>query len=199
MINFLNVAYNLYLNLSGVAVFCGILERLLSLSLGMEFKYFTAFASHMLRKATIEDAGRCSELIQQVMRDSGFNETYPPAILAYWMNNTSPEGIEKAMQSRAEIICYEEKGMLLGTGALVNSRIEKVYVSKKSQHHGIGTAIMEELEKIAREKGSNQTELFSTPNAIKFYEKLGYVNHGQIEGDLGPSFFRMTKDLTRKA
>ncbi len=92
-----------------------------------------------------------------------------------------PRGSEK---DKTEDIAYpimvcEVDGIPIGVGRVhLNSedeaQIRSMAVEPEWQKKGIGTIIMNELEKIARNKGAKYIVLNARDTAIPFYEKHGY-------------------------
>jgi N-acetylglutamate synthase-like GNAT family acetyltransferase len=89
--------------------------------------------------------------------------------------------------TRMEFYVYQEDDMVVGVSALsrrdeATGELRWVYVLPGHQRKGVGTALIESLEKKAREKGLCEMMLFTDENAvwaIKFYEKLGYRREGK--------------------
>ena len=53
-------------------------------------------------------------------------------------------------------------------------KLERICVLKPYRKMGIGKVIVQELEKIAKEKGYSKVKLHSQTHANAFYEQLGY-------------------------
>lgn len=72
--------------------------------------------------------------------------------------------------------CENGKVKLIGTlGYKVKkNKLLVVYVEAKTQHEGIGTALLERAKQIARLNGCNKMYLHSVSDAEGFYEKLGF-------------------------
>ena len=74
--------------------------------------------------------------------------------------------------------------------------IGRVVVLPEYRHHGLGSLVMEETEKWAKELGYKTAVIESRDNKVEFYEKLGYiktddkiVNYGTFD------CIRMEKDI----
>lgn len=77
-------------------------------------------------------------------------------------------------------------GRLLGVGRVhLNSeeeaQIRFMAVAADAQRQGVGRAIVERLEQLARDRGACRMTLNSRDIAVGFYEKLGYVSLGPAE------------------
>lgn len=55
----------------------------------------------------------------------------------------------------------------------------RVVVLPEYRHQGLGSLVITEAEKWARELGFKMTVLESRENKVEFYEKLGYVLHSE--------------------
>jgi predicted GNAT family N-acyltransferase len=81
---------------------------------------------------------------------------------------------------------------LLGAGA---AKLERVAVQKNERGHGIGRALTEYLEWIAKDRKVTQLKLHAQQSARGFYEKLGYVPFGAPFEEAGITHIAMRKDL----
>ncbi|OUL19583.1 hypothetical protein BV378_32730 [Nostoc sp. RF31YmG] len=109
---------------------------------------------------------------------------YPKEIIQYWASPITPSKI-KAFANNTVIgeetrIVAEINGQIVGFGAVVvsNSELRAVYVSPKFGRSGVGTAILQELERLARERGLSELHLNASLNAEPFYQVNGYINEG---------------------
>ena len=69
-------------------------------------------------------------------------------------------------------------------------------VSNTIQRKGLGSAIVSELEAIAREKGIQEMVLNARENAISFYLSMGYKETGPYKSDTDIPHITMCKKLT---
>lgn len=94
----------------------------------------------------------------------------------------TPEELEK---EKGEILigAFEEEKMLgccmLITEDPATVRLRQMAVLNNLQGKGIGKALMQFAENIARDRGYRRMTMHARQTAIGFYEKLGY----QISGD----------------
>jgi N-acetylglutamate synthase-like GNAT family acetyltransferase len=77
-----------------------------------------------------------------------------------------------------------DDGRILGCCVLTPTsetaiRLRQMAVAKNQQHKGIGNAIMQFAENLARDKGYRIMTMHARDTAIGFYQKLGY----QVVGD----------------
>jgi GNAT superfamily N-acetyltransferase len=150
----------------------------------------------MIRKASSEDLASCSELIQQVIGQVNAKH-YSPDIICAWQECNALPNLEEEIK-RTDFIVYEEKGAIIGVGAIEGSHIKKVYVSPNYQGRGLGKMLLESLEQMARKNGFAECNLNSTINALNFYKKFGYEEKGAYnieKNGLSVTFTRMTKQI----
>lgn len=74
-------------------------------------------------------------------------------------------------------------------------RLGRILVKKEHRGQGLGAAIMNYCEEIAREKGCKVLELNAQYRAIGFYEKLGFLAEGEFFEEAGIPHKKMKKVL----
>ena len=95
----------------------------------------------------------------------------------------------------------ELDGKATGIGALVlaESELRAVYVLPDSARQGCGSALVREIERIARNNGLDRLTLHASLNAERFYADLGYDVLERTEvalpNDHRIAVVRMAKDL----
>jgi len=88
--------------------------------------------------------------------------------------------------ARKDFYVYELKDRIVGVAALEVSTsyftkvgiVWRMYVLPDFQRRGIGTALVQEIERRARKQGIHEILLWTDPKAswaISFYKKLGYL------------------------
>ena len=90
---------------------------------------------------------------------------------------------------------FDETGRLYGLDAQ-RVMLGRIVVLPEYRHQGLGTLVVEEAEKWAREMGYTTAVLESRDNKIPFYERLGYVADMRMP-IVGETFtcYRMEKPL----
>jgi predicted GNAT family N-acyltransferase len=84
-----------------------------------------------------------------------------------------------------------QDGRPVATGRLLlesddrHVHIGRVAVLEEMRGQGVGRSIMRALHDLARERGFSAITLAAQTHAIGFYERLGYVAHGDIFLDAG--------------
>ena len=105
---------------------------------------------------------------------------YPPDIIDAWAGNVpvtdnAVRGFLKNADHEIRLIA-EIDGQPVGLGTLVvqNAELRACYVDPHAARRGVGSALVNEMERIARDRGLTHLELHSSVNAEPFYAALGY-------------------------
>jgi len=75
------------------------------------------------------------------------------------------------------------------------AKLERICVLAQFRKHGIGAAVMEELEEVAREADLSKAKLHAQTQAAGFYERLGYKADSDEFMEEGIPHIRMIKKL----
>lgn len=88
-------------------------------------------------------------------------------------------------------------GEVAGFGhlSLAARAVHAVYVHPDHSGAGVGSALLAELEGMARGRGMAELSLQSSLNAVPFYERAGYERVGEAESPGGLPVVEMHKDL----
>jgi putative acetyltransferase len=105
---------------------------------------------------------------------------YPANVIAAWagpapITENSIRGFLKNLDKEIRLIA-ELDGEAVGLGALVvkNAELRTCYVVPDAARRGVGSALVTEMERIARDRGLTHLELHSSVNAEPSYAALGY-------------------------
>ena len=108
---------------------------------------------------------------------------------------------EELEKEKEEILigAFEEEKMLgccmLITMDPVTVRLRQMAVLNNQQGKGIGRALMQFAENIARDRGFRKITMHARKTAIGFYEKLGYEVNGEQFEEVSIPHFIMEKVL----
>ena len=110
----------------------------------------------------------------------------------------APEELER--EKNDILICYFDDKSLEGCCLLTKSgpkevRLRQMAVISGLQKHGIGKALMQFAENIARDRGFTKICMHARETAVGFYEKLGYKKIGERFSEVTLPHFKMEKDL----
>jgi putative acetyltransferase len=102
---------------------------------------------------------------------------YTENIISAWVNSKSAE-LYKHLPEYYKVIVVETKNIIVGFGAvnLNKNSIDSIYVLPNFSKKGVGSLILENLEKIAKANNATKITLSSTLNAVDFYHAHGYGN-----------------------
>lgn len=120
-----------------------------------------------------------------------------------WVVPATDENLRRlAVNADREIrLVAELDGSPVGIGALVleESELRAVYVSPEGARQGCGSALVHEIERIARDNRVPRLKLHASLNAERFYVDLGYDTLERTEVTLPNGHLmavvRMGKDL----
>ncbi|MFL5740495.1 MAG: GNAT family N-acetyltransferase [Flavisolibacter sp.] len=110
----------------------------------------------------------------------------------------SEDELEKE-KSNLHIAAYEDEQML-GCCMLVEEepgtvRLRQMAVVNDLQGKGIGKALMQFAENLARDRGYKRITMHARKNALGFYEKMGYKKIGKEFHEITIPHFVMEKEL----
>ena len=103
---------------------------------------------------------------------------YSPADIAGWVVPTTDESLRwLALNAGRQIrLVAELDGRPVGIGAFEPERsyMRAVYVAPEGARRGCGSALVREIERIARDRGVTRLTLNASLNAERFYAAVGY-------------------------
>ena len=102
-------------------------------------------------------------------------------------------------KSNLHIAAYEDDQML-GCCMLVEEaphtvRLRQMAVINDLQGKGIGRALMQFAENLARDRGYKKITMHARKNAVGFYEKMGYRKKGEEFEEITIPHYVMEKEL----
>jgi putative acetyltransferase len=114
---------------------------------------------------------------------------YPPEVVEDWAPMPiTDQRIERFLTNAdGELrLVAEIEGGIVGIGVLVlaKSELRACYVAPQAARTGVGSALMHELERIARDNGLAHLQLDSSLTAEPFYLAHGYTVRGRGEHTL---------------
>lgn len=103
---------------------------------------------------------------------------YRPDVIEGWVVPVTPESVRDLMLNPDNEIrlIAELDGTPAGIGALIveRSELRACYVAPEAARRGCGSALVREIERLARDHGLTRLELAGSLNAEPFYAALGY-------------------------
>ena len=136
-----------------------------------------------LRRGVPVDARAILEAHRSAVRGTA-SAYYSQAIIDEWgAVNIAPERItnfERWIERGEEVIVVAvvSTGQVIGFGSIVpsNSELRAVYVAAEYGRQGIGRAILQQLDTLAREAGVNELSMEASMNAVPFYTANGFIS-----------------------
>jgi predicted GNAT family N-acyltransferase len=112
--------------------------------------------------------------------------------------NFSDDELEKE-RNNMFMVAYEDERML-GCCMLVEEepgtvRLRQMAVVNDVQGKGIGRALMQFAENLARDRGYKRITMHARKNALGFYEKMGYKKKGEEFEEITIPHYVMEKEL----
>ena len=97
------------------------------------------------------------------------------------------------------LACYENGALvgclILSPGDAGTIKMRQVAVAEQLQGRGVGRALVERSEEIAREHGFREMVLHARDTAVPFYERLGYERVGEQFQEVNLPHWKMRKSL----
>lgn len=155
-----------------------------------------------IRPALDSDALTFLEILNSSIREVA-SDDYPPEVIESWAIPIDEKSLASyANNSEGELrILAELDGQAVGLGATVilNNELRACYVAPRGLRQGVGSSIVQELERMAKAEGLTYFQLNGTITAEPFYHALGYSSLGRIEqptrGGLPMAAVRMKKEF----
>jgi len=131
------------------------------------------------------DEGRLYlEIVNRAIRGLAAGH-YPREVVEAWVPPVTDEAVQWLMLNPEDEIrlVAELDGAPAGIGALVlrDSELRACYVTPEAARHGCGTALVREIERLARANGLTYLQLVASINAEPFYAVNGYEGRGRVE------------------
>lgn len=130
----------------------------------------------IIRPAVVSDTEKIAKT-HKASIEAICSSSYNSKSIAGWVEILSPTIYEDAIEHKVMILA-EENGEILGLGILdlAQGEIGAIYVHPKAKGTGYGRKLLQELESIALKNKVNQLTLYSTINALGFYQHHGYIS-----------------------
>ena len=125
-----------------------------------------------LRDFDASDASDVHDLIAATI-DACYPAHYPPRAVEFFKGFHSLDAISRRADAGMLLVVEHGDG-IVATGALVDGEISGVFVLPDAQSAGIGSAVMDELERTALSSGLSSVELDVSLPSRGFYERRGY-------------------------
>lgn len=165
-------------------------------------------------KANLNDVQLLQELSIQTFNDTFKDQNSPENMKAYLDKAFNLQQLEKEMANNSSEFYFIYFNEELAGYIKVNTNdaqsenmgndsfeVERIYIKRDFQKHGLGKYLLNQAIEIAREQGKRKIWLGvweKNDNAIAFYEKMGFIQtgaHSFYMGDEEQTDLIMTKNL----
>ena len=107
----------------------------------------------------------------------------------------TPQALKEPALKR-DMFVAKDGGNVLGTVSLDGDKVFTLFVNPSAHRRGIGGALMDHVEKLAKERGHHQIVLPASLTAHNFYLKRGYVDVRETHSDEHGTNIIMRKPLS---
>lgn len=125
-----------------------------------------------IRPAREDDAADISAVILRALRETNAKD-YTDEIIAKIERSFSPDAVRQLIAQRTVLVA-NIGNRVVGTASLDGNVVRTVFVAPDVQARGIGTRLMAEIERTARERSVASLSVFSSITAETFYACLGF-------------------------
>jgi putative acetyltransferase len=126
-----------------------------------------------LRRATPADCAQIARVHEESIRGLGIT-SYTPEEVASWAAHLTPERYLPAIENNDFFVAVAAGTGVIGFAELNGQEVAAVYVSPEHARHGVGRMLMDELIRLAGERGYETLHLCASANAVPFYEAMGF-------------------------
>jgi N-acetylglutamate synthase-like GNAT family acetyltransferase len=129
------------------------------------------------------------EALERLQRRSSMHEPMYRAQLA-----AHPDAIElPAEQITAGLVrVAEQNGVIVGFAVLLERyadacELDGLFVEPERLRAGVGRRLVEDAKRIARERGATRVDVVANPQAVAFYEAVGFIPVDEAQTRFGPA------------
>ena len=100
-----------------------------------------------------------------------------------------PDSIELPAEQIAagQVRVAERDGRVVGFAVLIDDELDGLFVEPSEMRSGIGRALLDDALQVARERGLDRIRVIANPQALGFYEAVGFVHTGETQTRFGPA------------
>jgi putative acetyltransferase len=142
-----------------------------------------------VRSARIEDARGILEAHYSAVHETAAKD-YSLEIRRAWAPPVTPARIDDYLRNalpNETTVVADVDGPIAGFGVIIESanELRAVYVAAEFGSQGIGSALLRELERLAKGSGCTELHMDSSLTAAPFYLRHGYEELARAEHTLG--------------
>ncbi len=150
-----------------------------------------------IRRATIADASSIWRVHTSAIRHT-CAAVYSPRAIETWTNMLRPEKYHDPILQMIFRVA-EHDADILGFAMFFprSGELNALYVAPGAQGKGVGTALLDDVHRLAKSLGHQSVHLRATLNAESFYARHGYVPQGRTEHRLTADVALPCIEMTR--
>lgn len=151
-----------------------------------------------IRRANDDDAAAiCEVVIASITELCLADHHSDPRILDLWLANKTPETVAGWIKSptNTNLVAVDDVGVMAAGCVTAAGFIVLNYVAPSHRFQGVSSAMLTEIEIIARGFGHASCSLESTSTAHRFYKRHHYFDVGEPQSKFGLTMFPMTKAI----
>src|SRR4051794_33417155 len=137
-----------------------------------------------IRPARVSERGA----LERLQRRSSMHQPMYRAQLA-----ADPEAIELPVEQIVTglVRVAEQDGVVVGFAVLLERsgdacELDGLFVEPDRMRAGVGRRLVEDAKRIARERGATRIDVVANPQAVAFYEAVGFQPAGEAQTRFGP-------------
>jgi N-acetylglutamate synthase-like GNAT family acetyltransferase len=127
--------------------------------------------------------------LEELQRRSSMHEPMYRAQLA-----AHPDAIELPAEqiTAAFVRVAERRGVIVGFSILFERsgeacELDGLFVEPESMRGGVGRRLVEDAKRIAHRRGAARIDVVANPQAVAFYEAVGFTKVGEEQTRFGPA------------
>jgi putative acetyltransferase len=141
-----------------------------------------------VRFAKSEDARGILEAHYSAVHETAAKD-YPLEIRRRWSTPVTLKRIDEYLRNalpNETTVVADVDGKIAGFGVIIesNNELRAVYVAAEFGNQGVGSALLRELERLAKERGCRELHMDSSLTAAPFYLHHGYEELGRADHTL---------------
>jgi putative acetyltransferase len=128
-----------------------------------------------IRRVKQGDAPQVARLYYETVHAANAR-AYSPAQIRAWAPRVYPDGFWLRRFHRYKVLVAEDEGAVVGFAELRrDGAIDCFYVHHAHQHRGVGTALMDRMEREARARGNCRLRADVSLSAERFFRRMGFA------------------------
>jgi histone acetyltransferase (RNA polymerase elongator complex component) len=153
------------------------------------------YSSLQIRYFADDDASQVLDIRRRNLEQADKND-YSIEIIQKMIDTLTCEKLVAIAKDPQRIILVAvNNSQVVGSASLYEDNVRLMFVDPDFQHKGIGTQLLQIIEKVAKEKGIAKLSLKSSLPAEGFYQGFGYLSERrESTPDMGPVIL-MSKSL----